>query len=429
MRLHRLLATDHRTAMEQAVSRFGEDVLIISSARVGLQTELVLAVDEVQPLAAPTADAESASFRAHFQSLMGQPVEPPAPAPQPTFVCEPASDLVAPSPRACEPLLADADEEDQALAEQLLALVREELADVRQAFRMSQTLASSAPDMACSPAVQPLAEPLRECAMPGALRTLMQGALQGQPEPAQASQALRSQLLACVPVQSPEQAATPARGVHVLAGPSGAGKSTLAARLAQWGVQEFGAEQVALISYHDLRAGAWSQLQMLGAQAGVQVFRALDAGTLGLLLEEIGHRALVVIDTPGVQMAEHVQQIVALSPQAQVHAVLAADASPASCRRVLKDSAIAFAGLMLTKLDEADAPWALLQFLSNETQPPARSLVSRSDRLAQPLQIWSAQALVDHALRTSGLSAPEKEAFGMPSTSAWFAAQVGGLNG
>lgn len=148
---------------------------------------------------------------------------------------------------------------------------------------------------------------------------------------------------------------------------------------------------------------------MLGAQAGAEVFRATDAETLALLLSEIGHRALVVIDTPGVQIQEQVQAVLSLRPQAQVHAVLAADSSEASCRRVLGTEGLPQAALMVTKLDESDAPWALLQFLCNCTAPPARSLLSRSDRLTHPLQTWQVSDLVDHALRVTGLTAAQPE--------------------
>lgn len=404
MELKRILAADVRAATDKAVKLYGDDVLIVSNTRVGFQTELVVAVEiasEPVVLApAPTQEAPAPRFQA---------ATTPASVPPPLVTEAQASR-----------------ERERMRSQEIVALVREELADLRREFRLSQSMAQAAPGMAWSDAVMPLVERLRECAMPGALRTLLLDSLQGQEDLAQATQVLREQL---VSTASAAPAAMPSGGVHVLVGPSGAGKSTMAARLAQWGVEQFGAEQVALISYRDLRAGAWSQAQMLGAHAGVQVFRALDAATLTLLLEDMGHRALVVIDTAGVQMTEHVQEVVSVCPKAQVHAVMAADASEATCRRVLKTSGLAFAGLMLSKLDEADAPWALLQFLSNEIQPPARSLLSRSDRLAQALQIWSAPELVDHALRVSGLVGDAPESIGMSAQSLRSAAHFGALNG
>ncbi len=416
MELKRILARDTRTATEQAIKLYGEDVLIVSNHRVGQQIELVLAVDipsgpllAAQPAMPTPAQPAATGFRGQFDALLGQAAAmptAPAAAPSAPAAWAPAA---APAPVAASD---DRDDRDRVRSQELVAMVREELADLRREFRLSQRSAALQHSMDWDPAVAPLVERLRDSAMPGGLRTLLLDSLQGHDDARRASQALREQLVSAA--GSPA-AGMPSRGLHVLAGPSGAGKTTMAARLAQWGANEWGAEQVALVSFRDLRAGAWSQMQILGAQTGVEVFRAMDAATLALLVSEIGHRALVVIDTPGVQVHEHVRDIRAVCPQAQVHAVLAADSSEATCRRLLVQGEGAFAGLMLSKLDEADAPWALLQFLTNVPNPPARSLLSRSDRLNQPVLTWSVEDLVDHALQASGLIPTEDEVLYNPT--------------
>lgn len=390
MELKRILARDTRSATEQAIRLYGEDVLIVSNHRVGQQTELVVAVDipaepvlAAEPVAQAPADSQK-GFALHF-----------AQASAPAAIPLPAAEEKA-----------AADDRDRVRSQELVALVREELADLRREFRLGQRSAALQVQMQWDESVMRVVERLRECAMPGGLRTLLLDGLQGQTDQQQAIETVRAQLLAAA--GSPE-AGMPTRGVHVLAGPAGSGKTTMAARLARWGVQEFGADQVAWVSFRDHRAGAWSQVQMLGAQAGAEVFRATDLETLSLLLSEMGHRALVVIDTPGVQIQEHVQAILSLRPQAQVHAVLAADCSEATCRRVLTAEGLSQAALMVSKLDESDAPWALLQFLCNCTEPPARSLLSRSDRLAHPLQTWQVSDLVDHALQVIGLSTEQPQ--------------------
>lgn len=386
MELKRILARDTRSATEQAIRLYGEDVLIVSNHRVGQQTELVVAVDI----------AVQAPLPAHT-TASPLPVEPDKGfARQFAQVSAPA----VTAPPAAEEAMA-ADDRDRVRSQELVALVREELADLRREFRLGQKSAALHLQMQWEESVMPVVERLRECAMPGGLRTLLLESLQGQSDRRQAVEAVRAQLLAAA--GSPH-AGMPACGVHVVAGPAGSGKTTMAARLARWGVQELGADQVALISFRDLRAGAWSQVQMLGAQAGAEVFRATDLETLSLILSETGHRSLVVIDTPGVQMHEHVQAVLSLHPQARIHAVLAADSSEATCRRVLAAEGLSPAALMVTKLDESDAPWALLQFLCNCTAPPARSLLSRSDRLTHPLQTWQVSDLVDHALGVTGLT-------------------------
>jgi hypothetical protein len=152
---------------------------------------------------------------------------------------------------------------------------------------------------------------------------------------------------------------------------------------------------VALISFADVRAGAWSQMQMLAAQLGVDAFRATDTQSLRVLIEELSHRTLVLIDTPGVQMAAQVQQVLALAPSCQCHAVLPVDASTATLQRVFGQG-LPLQSLLLTKVDEASSGWALLQFLSNNAMG-----LSGASEGAQPSDLspdFNIEQLVDLAL-------------------------------
>ena len=57
MELHRILARDHRSALDEATTRFGKDVLIVSTQTVNGMTELVVAQDNVSKASAPQAEA------------------------------------------------------------------------------------------------------------------------------------------------------------------------------------------------------------------------------------------------------------------------------------------------------------------------------------------------------------------------------------
>jgi hypothetical protein len=184
------------------------------------------------------------------------------------------------------------------------------------------------------------------------------------------------------------------QGLHLLAGPSGAGKTLMTARLAQLAAQS-GSEQVAIISYQDARAGAWSQTQMLAAQLGVDAFRASDAQNLRLLVNELSNRKLVLIDTAGVQMSEQVTQILSQAPTCQAHAVLPADASSATLDRILGQG-LPFQSLLLTKVDEASSAWPLLQFLGDNGL--AISGASHGARLSDLTPAFPIEQLVDFAL-------------------------------
>jgi flagellar biosynthesis protein FlhF len=197
------------------------------------------------------------------------------------------------------------------------------------------------------------------------------------------------------------------------------------ARLAQHASVNLGSEQVAVISYSDQRAGAWNQTQLLSAQSGVDCFRATNATTLKLLLEEHGQRKLIIIDTPGVQMSERVGEISAISKEAQFHVVLPADASQSSLRRILSTPQIQWQSLMISKLDEASQPWALIQVLTEGHV--GVSGASRGERISE----WSVQMQVEElvtvALANLSLGYTDTNAEDMSSTLAMASARVSRL--
>ena len=141
---------------------------------------------------------------------------------------------------------------------------------------------------------------------------------------------------------------------------------------------------------------------MLCAQMGVDCYRAPDVATLGLLLAELSTRKLVLIDTPGVQMVERMKDIKKLHPQTIMHAVLPADASAVSVQRILKEAAqqatMEWDSLMISKLDESNAPWALLQFMCNEADVPVLSAASGSERLTDLVMGYTPSQLVNLAV-------------------------------
>ena len=109
--------------------------------------------------------------------------------------------------------------------------------------------------------------------------------------------------------------------------------------------------------------GAWAHTQTLAAQAGVESFRADTPAALVAVLNRLSARTLVLIDSSGSQMAARVTEVQTACPACETHAVLAADASSATLRRVLRNSGIRWNSLMVSKLDESVQPWPLVEFL------------------------------------------------------------------
>lgn len=419
MELKRILARDTRSATERAMSLYGPDVLIIANHRVGGQTELVVAVELAsadanghvfdsdnpfaKPMAAPREPTLSpAAQGVNFNEQLGQALRGQEPSSASAAVRhDPLLNPKGSEPvLKTEPVLHDAQaQRDQVRSQEIVAFVVEELAALRREFRISQQSAEWQSHQSIAPAVQPVVQAMHEADVPVGLRTLLIDAIKDEDSVSDAVQAIRSLL-----TSSLQRGGAPGafEGVHALAGPSGAGKTLMAARLALHTAANSSPEQVAFISFHDARIGAWSQTQMLCAQMGVDCFRAPDAATLGVLLAELSQRKLVLIDTPGVQMIERLKDIKKIQPQTILHAVLPADASAVSVQRILKQAAqqagVEWDSLMISKLDESSAPWALLQFMCNESDVPVLSAASGSERLTDLVMGFTPAQLVNLAL-------------------------------
>jgi flagellar biosynthesis protein FlhF len=425
MELKRILARDIRAANEKAVAQYGSDVLVISSSQVNGLTELIVAVD-LAPLTPEEADpfvknqyATSGRPSGKFDVLLGQTIDQnkrDARERQATKVAKPIVEMAAkPAAAKAKPAVKAAaqavdesakraaEEHDTLRGREIVALVREELNSLRREFKLGQQMAAwQQGGMPLPAAVAPLRDALNDAPIPVALRALLIDNIKDHNNMADAMGALSRQLAHSV---EQEQAQTPVSGIHALAGPSGAGKSMMVARLAQHAAQLHGSEKVMVISFQDQRAGAWNQTQLLCAQSGVDSFRATNAATLKLLLDEHTDRKLILIDTAGVQMNERLAEIRAFNLNVQCHAVIPADASAANIRRVFDNADNVWASLMLSKLDESTQPWALLQFLTDKAL--SVSVASHGDRTADLVQDVSLAGLVQCAL--DNLPLPETE--------------------
>ena len=294
------------------------------------------------------------------------------------------------------------DEREVLRGREIVDLVREELATLRKEFKLSQQLAmwQGSP---LSRNLHLLRNALNEAPIPAALRALLIDSIQSFDDVETALQEIRRQLCSSIQIgHSQTGSQLPSDGVHVIAGPSGSGKTLMIARLAQEISATVGSDQIAVISYSDLRAGAWNQAQLLSAQSGVDCFRANNPATLKLLLEEHSNKKIVFIDTPGVQMSDRIAEIQSVSAEAQFHCVLPADVSLTTLRRIFGLSSIVWQSLMISKLDESSQPWPLIQCLTEGNVNV--SVASKGERLGDWIRQVKAEDLVNLALSNLSLS-------------------------
>jgi flagellar biosynthesis protein FlhF len=449
MQLQRILAADARAAKEQALARFGPDVLIVSTARVGDRTELIVAVDLTETAPRPPAPAPQAAAR--FQSLlMAQPGAASAvPAPAMLTPAMPAwaratapSDVRWPS---LEPLQATtattaittggaerhgapgiegrdagdalqawraavrvaspgadgttASVPDWALGTQaMVGSLRDELAALRREVRRSHGSAAQA-------GASRWTASLGEAGVPPALRPPLAGALAAlhdatatEPDDAALVAALRGALQPRLPAP----AALPlAPGLHLLVGPPGAGKTLMAARWARRAVERLGADRVTLVGWYGARPGAWGPLQLLGARLGVDTLRATDAATLALLLDDLPADRLVLVDTsaPLLRGADAPSSALAAGAAplgtACWHLVLPADASRTVVQRWAPPPQAGWSGLWISRVDTGLEPWPLLQLVCEAGLPVIAA--SQGDDLDALDPGFDAAALLQHA--------------------------------
>ena len=428
MELKRILARDTRSATEKAMAMFGPDVLIISNNRVEGQTELIVAMDVAE---ASLDELLENDLEAQSQESNSVTVTAKGPRQRmsstPSSVSGPFSDhlhqLLHPASRMAqqaeaEPIAHVSTEHlltqgrEQVRSQEIVSLVREELAALRQEFRLSQQTANWQMNQYWPAHIQPLVQSMTEAAVPTALRALLQEGLREQPTLDSALDSIRAQLTHNL--ERPQEG-FPNKGVHVMAGLSGSGKTLMVAKAAQQVALHYGTEYVAVVSYHDMRAGAWSQTQMLCAQLGVDCFRAGSPETLKLLLDELSPRRMIVIDTPGVQMSERLAEILQVCPEAGLHAVVPADSSAVTLSRIMLKSKLPWQSLMISKLDEANSPWPLIQFLIAEGAQCVVSAGGGSDKISDGLKSSGLQKLINMAMTQLN---PTLDAFGADLTQA-----------
>ncbi len=415
MELKRILAKDIRRATEKAVAMYGQDVLFVSNSRVNGMTEVIVAID-VAP--EPWSEATDRGDGERFGQVLQQSFK--ALEKGATASSDEAHDANAEDEYAHAKSLYEArrqqakkqaersersenpdtetsaqnEHRDYIRGREIVDLVRDELAAIRKEFKLAQRVAAWQSETPANNAVRPLVTALAEASIPVSLRTLLVDHINTMSSLDEATDALRLHLTKSI---GEHWAKLPQRGVHAIAGPAGSGKTLMVARLARAAAERKGVESVAVISYSDQRAGAWSQIQMLCSQAGVDCLRANDPETLKMLLAELGQRRLVLIDTPGVQVMEKLEQIKSCSSDIQYHLIVPADASSTTVRRFLSDANTEWHSLMVSRMDEATQPWALLQILCEK--PVKLSAGSHSPLATEGCQVVTANEIVALAIR------------------------------
>jgi flagellar biosynthesis GTPase FlhF len=286
-----------------------------------------------------------------------------------------------------------AEDRDNLKAREIVDLVKQELAAMRNEFKLAQQLDAWSGTHSVADEMRPLVEAFNETGMPIGLRALVTDIINQNVDMTEALTAIAETLGSGV---NSINLLDNMQGIHVIAGSSGSGKTLMAGRLAKQAALNYGEHQVAIISFNDGRFGAWNQSQLVGSQAGVETFRANSPEMLEQLLQELDSRKLIIIDTPGEDVETHSSSLLQLLPDAQPHLVVAADASEASVKRYIRPEGIEWSSVMLSRLETGVYPWPLINTLLNRDTPV--SVAAAEPSIIDPATTITGHALAQHAL-------------------------------
>ena len=400
MELQRILAKDSRSAMEQVHNTFGKDALVVSNKRTRNKTELIIAVDLEADLDHALDDMQLEGDHAKDSDIevcedFNQVMESKIFKTSPSFVvAENASPsyLSDSNNDATNDTKAD-DKRDQLHAREIVDLVKQELAVMRRELTLSDRL-SSLDSKIANEAMQPFADALSLSGLSISLQAMVRDLVNKSKTTEDAIETVSTCLgnnINNIDILDDMQ------GIHVLIGRSGSGKTVTCARIAREKALEYGEDAVAVISFKDSRFGAWSQVQILGSQAGIDTFRAKNNGELKNILEELSDRRLILIDTSGSDVRSSMESLSDLVSDASYHLILSGDSSEGSVRSSINVREDAWTSMIITRLDDDAQPWPIINVLVDQDIP--LSLITHSPSLTKNVAPTTGISLVNQSLR------------------------------
>lgn len=378
MKIKRFVDKDSRGAMAQARSALGPEAVILSNKRVGNQVELVAAIDldEIARL----AEATETGAQTHGANL--------------TVV-----------------------NSDSALSG-----LRQEVGNLRSMVegRMTGAAEAEGPESShqASPAVTAGENTVSGDALLarlgdlGVSRELSKNILQQLPATSDLEEywALALDYIAeHVAVMAPDSMVD-GGGIVALLGTTGVGKTTTLAKLAARFVLRHGKEQLALVSTDCYRVGGQEQLQAFANYLDVPLFVASDARELRLVLDQVQHKKMVLIDTPGFsqrdpRLAAQLELLISSGYAIDPYLILPATASARAAREVIDAlGERALSGAVITKLDEAVELGGPLGVAMEARIPLA--YVGTGQKVPEDMIPANTQTLINKALELTSVARP-----------------------
>lgn len=397
MKIKQYRAADMRQALRQVREAQGPDAVILSSRKINGGVEVVAAIDyDAEATSMPEAVASPAvAALGQTRARHDKGFAPPETS---------AGDYAAFAKRLSASGGRDAAESPADMNEELRSLRR--MLETQLATLAWNDLSRRAPIQT---------ELLRQLTALGIAHDLAGELVSQLPQRMELSEAQRIALaMLAKRIETVGERWMDGGGVVAMVGATGVGKTTLIAKLAARWVLRHGPRDLALVSTDCIRIGAQEQIHTLGRLLGTPAYAIDGAAELAGLLDHLGERRLILIDTAGLsqrdpRLAAELTTLASASERMETTLVLSAAAQAGAIEEALERFAPARPmTCMVTKLDEATSLGGTLSALVRSKLPLA--YVSDGQRIPEDLSPARAHQLLARAVelsRKAGASADE----------------------
>lgn len=398
MELQRILAKDSRAAMDQVNKLYGQDALVISNKRTRNKTELIVAVDlkkgaenalnEVQIRTSERSTNNHDSGES-FDDIMESKI---------FNTLGTQGESVHNNTRRMNSEPSIDQEKETKNAQEIVSIVKSELAVMRRELLLSQQLATWPGVEVISNQIQPLIKALNETGISLSLKTLITSLINDLSSIEEATQKITEAISNNMPTLNLLDQMS---GVHLFAGTPGAGKTTMIGKIALQKSLEIGEEKIAVVSFNDTRVGAWNQIQLLCGQAGVDTYKASSIETLEVILQELSYKKLVLIDTDGSDPMS-LLNLKTNKHNISKHLVISAESSEGSISRYIETKNKPWDSVLISKYSHEMDYWPIINALVNRDIPI--SIISKSSNLQDPVSQIDSEKLVSDNLKNMQFS-------------------------